>query len=118
MRKRPQAIGAFSNVLVRLSGVPARATGLCGSKKRQNNPDLLAGGVTPPAFSASYVWLMKKGELKNRLRRRTADKLYDLARSTGRMPAHLSAVETPNPALDDARRNGRMQAKRRSGRPR
>jgi hypothetical protein len=32
---------------------------------------------------------MKKAELKNRLRRRTADKLHDLARSAGRMPTHL-----------------------------
>jgi len=59
---------------------------------------------------------MKKGELKNRLRRRTADKLYDLDRSTGRMPAHLPAVETPTPAPDGARRNGGVQANRRSGR--
>jgi hypothetical protein len=35
---------------------------------------------------------MKKGELKDRLRRRTADKLYDLARSAGRMPPRLPAV--------------------------
>jgi len=56
---------------------------------------------------------MKKGELKNRLRRRTADKLYDLARSTGHIPAHLPAVETPR---EGSRRNRRPQAKLRAGR--
>jgi len=59
---------------------------------------------------------MKKGELKNRLRRRTADKLYDFARSTGRVPAHPPRVETPTPALDGTRRNRRPPAKLRSGR--
>src|SRR5579872_3279824 len=59
---------------------------------------------------------MKKGELKNRLRRRTADKLYDLARSTGRVPAHPHRVETPTPALDGTRRNRRPPAKLRAGR--
>ena len=45
---------------------------------------------------------MKKGDLKNRLRRRTADKLYDLARSGGHVPAHLPAVA--DAARESARR--------------
>jgi len=59
---------------------------------------------------------MKKGELKNRLRRRTADKLYDLARSTGHIPAHLPAVETAGPAREGSHRKRRPQAKLRAGR--
>jgi len=57
---------------------------------------------------------MKKGELKNRLRRRTADKLYDLARSGGHVPAHLPAVA--DSARETARRAGRAHAERRPGR--
>ena len=55
--------------------------------------------------------IMKKGELKNLLRRRTADKLYDLARSTGRMPARLPLSEGPEFARESARRSGRGSEK-------
>jgi hypothetical protein len=57
---------------------------------------------------------MKKGELKNRLRRRTADKLYDLARSAGHVPAHLPRVA--DSARDNTRRTGRAHAEPRRGR--
>jgi hypothetical protein len=53
---------------------------------------------------------MKKGELKNRLRRRTADKLYDLARSGGHVPAHL-------PAVADAARESARRTRARGKRP-
>jgi hypothetical protein len=56
---------------------------------------------------------MKKGELKNRLRRRTADKLYDLARTTGTIPAHLPAPEASESAREMARRAARARSKRR-----
>ncbi len=55
---------------------------------------------------------MRKGELKNRLRRRTADKLYDLDRSTGRMPAQLPAGELPAPSGDVIRRGKRPRLRR------
>lgn len=55
---------------------------------------------------------MKKGELKNRLRRRTADKLYDLDRSTGRMPAQLPAAEGLAAARELTRRTPRARPKR------
>lgn len=55
---------------------------------------------------------MKKGELKNRLRRRTADKLYDLARSAGHVPAHLPVVA--DAARDNTRRT-RTHGKRPAG---
>ena len=59
---------------------------------------------------------MKNGELKNRLRRRTADKLYDLDRTNGNVPAHQPAVETPEAPREVARRTGRPTAKRQPGR--
>ncbi len=58
-------------------------------------------------------WFMKKGELKNRLRRRTADKLYDLARSAGHVPAHLPGAAD---SARGARRTVRAHDERRSGR--
>ena len=60
---------------------------------------------------------MKKADLKNRLRRRTADKLYDLDRSTGGVPVVLPAAEAPQPGRAPGRRNGRSRAKRPLGRP-
>ncbi len=56
---------------------------------------------------------MKKGELKNRLRRRTADKLYDLARSADHVPADPPGVADAAPGT---RRTVRAHAERRSGR--
>jgi hypothetical protein len=54
---------------------------------------------------------MKKRELKNRLRQRTADKLYDLARSTGRVPNQLPAGGSPaNP--EQLRRSAQTRGKR------
>jgi len=70
------------------------------------------GRVTRVAFSASYVWLMKKRELKNRLRQRTADKLYDLARSTGRVPNQLPAGESPAKTHEQLRRSAQTRGKR------
>lgn len=55
---------------------------------------------------------MKKRELKNRLRQRTADKLYDLARSTGRVPTQLPAGESPANTHEPLRRTAQTRAKR------
>jgi len=59
---------------------------------------------------------MKKGDLKNRLRRRTADKLYDLARSNGHIPAHLPVAEMAGPDHQGSRRKRRPQSKSRADR--
>ncbi len=59
---------------------------------------------------------MKKGDLKNRLRRRTADKLYDLDRSAGGVPVLLPTVEAAETAHPNGRREHRGHAKRRPGR--
>ncbi len=59
---------------------------------------------------------MKKGDLKNRLRRRTADKLYDLDRSAGGVPVLLPTVEPTETGHPSGRREHRGHAKRRPGR--
>lgn len=59
---------------------------------------------------------MKKGDLKNRLRRRTADKLYDLDRSAGGVPVRLPTVEPAEAERPSGRRNGSGRSKRRLGR--
>jgi hypothetical protein len=54
---------------------------------------------------------VKKGELKNRLRRRTADKLYDLERSAGSVPTRLPAAEASTPVREGARLPARGSTK-------
>lgn len=59
---------------------------------------------------------MKKAALKNRLRRRTADKLYDLDRSTGGVPVLLPTIQPAEAEHQRGDREHSTRAQRRRGR--